>query len=428
MTTTVSSPNRVNFPTIKRLDNGLTIIAEQMPVEAVSLNIWLKVGSANESDRINGMAHFLEHMIFKGTPNLKSGEFERLIEARGAKTNAATSQEYTQYYITTAPQDFRELAFLQLEVVFNAAIPEAEFERERLVVLEEIRRSEDNPSRRSFAKAMETCFTKLPYRRPILGPFEVISGLIPEQMQQFHHYWYQPESMTVAVVGNLPVEELIEVVTEGVEKTYTAKKQLTTTESIPDWLVEKPFTDIVRNEYIDTKLQQARLIMMWRVPGMNELDSTYPLDILAAILGQGRLARLFRDLREERGLVSQISAGNITQKIQGVFYISARLPGENIELVEEAIKEHLTRLNTELVTDAEISRIRTQVANRFIFGNERPSDRASLYGYYQSLLGSLDPAFDYVDAIQKITPIELQQASQTYLNPEAYGIVVIKPE
>ena len=167
MTSTLLQSPPLHAPTLHHLPNGLTIVAEQMPVDAINLNVWLKVGSASESDAINGMAHFLEHMVFKGTSRLASGEFERLVEERGAVTNAATSQDYTHYYITAAPQDFAQLAPLQLDVVLNAAIPDDAFERERMVVLEEIRRSEDNPRRRTFYKAMETCFEKLPYRRPV---------------------------------------------------------------------------------------------------------------------------------------------------------------------------------------------------------------------------------------------------------------------
>jgi predicted Zn-dependent peptidase len=154
MTSTLLKTPPLNAPTIKTLPNGLTIVAEQMPVEAVNLNVWINVGSAVESDDINGMAHFLEHMVFKGTPRLQSGEFERLIEQRGAVTNAATSHDYTHYYITTAPQDFAQLAPLQLDVVLNASIPDEAFERERSVILEEIRRSEDNPQRRTFRRQL----------------------------------------------------------------------------------------------------------------------------------------------------------------------------------------------------------------------------------------------------------------------------------
>ena len=134
----IPQKSQLNTPTVRKLPNGLTIIAEQMPVDAINLNVWLDVGSAKETDDINGMAHFLEHMVFKGTPNLEIGEFEQLIESRGAVTNAATSQDYTHYYITTAPQDFAELAPLQLDVVLNPSLEEEAFEREKLVVLEEI--------------------------------------------------------------------------------------------------------------------------------------------------------------------------------------------------------------------------------------------------------------------------------------------------
>ncbi|NJR66495.1 MAG: insulinase family protein, partial [Leptolyngbyaceae cyanobacterium CRU_2_3] len=329
-TLTQSVAARLNAPTLHRLPNGLTIVAEQMPVEAVNLSLWLGVGSSVETEEINGMAHFLEHMIFKGTARLKSGEFEQLIEQRGAVTNAATSQDYTHYYITTAPKDFAELAPHQIEVVLNAAIPDDAFERERFVVLEEIRRSEDNPRRRTFYRSMEAAFDRLPYRRPVLGPASIIENLKPQQMRDFHDTWYRPQSITAAVVGNLPVEQLIEIVSDGfavaqqglrVPEHYTSE--------LPDFSPEVAFTDITRHEHIDDSLQQARLVMMWRVPGMADLSRTYALDMLSSVLARGRTARLIRDLREERGLVSAISVSNMTYTHQGLFYINAQLPAEN---------------------------------------------------------------------------------------------------
>lgn len=425
MTSTLIEP-KLNAPTIHQLDNGLTIIAEQMPVEAVNLNIWLNVGSARETDDINGMAHFLEHMVFKGTPNLKIGEFEHLIEARGAVTNAATSQDYTHYYITTAPKDFAELAPLQLDVALNPTIEDEAFEREKLVVLEEIRRSEDNPRRRTFYRSMETCFEKLPYRRPVLGPAEVIANLRSQQMQEFHHNWYQPSSMTAAVVGNLPVAELIEIIAQGVDRHYNSSFQPSSVTQ-QSFHPETAFKEIIRQEYTDETLQQARLVMMWRVPGMVDLTETYALDILAVILGQGKVSRLFRDLREERELVTQIGVSNMTQTHQGVFYISAKLPTENIPEVEKAIAQHIQDLQIQPIAAKDIDRIRTQVANRYIFANERPSDRANLYGYYYSQLKDLAPALNYPQHIQAIEASDLQTAAQKYLNPNAYGVVVMKP-
>ncbi|MBE9169643.1 insulinase family protein [Pleurocapsales cyanobacterium LEGE 06147] len=428
MTSTLLKKVALNAPTLYQLPNGLTIIAEHLPVEAVSFNIWLDVGSAKELDEINGMAHFLEHMVFKGTPNLKMGEFERLIEERGAVTNAATSQDYTQYYITTAPKDFAELAPLQLDVVLNATIADDAFERERLVVLEEIRRSEDNPRRRTFYRSMETCFEKLPYRRPVLGPASVIENLQSQQMRDFHNYWYQPASMTAVVVGNLPVEQLIEIVAEGFERhNLELKTSPETSLHQPEIAPEPPFTEILRREYTDETLQQARLVMMWRVPGMMELEETYALDLLSVILGQGKVSRLYRELREERGLVTQIGVNNMTHTHQGVFYISAQLPTENLEEVEKAIAQHIHRLQTEPIPDKDIACLRTQIANRFIFANERPGDRANLYGYYYSQLQNLEPALNYPQYIQRIEAEDLQAAAQKYLSTDAYALVVMKP-
>ncbi|BAY75482.1 processing protease [Nostoc linckia NIES-25] len=426
MTSTLDKFPRLNAPNLHKLPNGLTIIAEQMPVDAVNLSLWIKVGSSVESDAINGMAHFLEHMIFKGTERLASGEFERRIEERGAVTNAATSQDYTHYYITTAPKDFAELAPLQIDVVTNASIPDDAFERERLVVLEEIRRSEDNPRRRTYRRAMETAFDRLPYRRPVLGPEEVIAGLKSQQMRDFHTTWYQPQSITAVAVGNLPIEELIATISEAFTQVL----------KIPDspfpipyspLPTEAPFTEIVRQEFVDETLQQARLVMLWRVPGMVELEQTYGLDVLAAILGHGRTSRLVQDLKEERKLVSSISASNISHEFQGTFYISAKCEVENLTEVENAIAEHIRSLHAELVKESEIARVRRRVANRFIFGNETPSDRAGLYGYYQSLVGDLEPAFNYPAKIQNQDAIDLMQAAKDYLSGDAYGVVIMKP-
>ncbi|BAW96429.1 processing protease, M16 family [[Synechococcus] sp. NIES-970] len=426
MTSILVSAPRLNQPTIKTLPNGLTIIAEQVPVDAVSLNVWLSVGSAIEADSINGMAHFLEHMIFKGTPRIGNGEFEQRIEAKGAVTNAATSQEYTHYYITCAPQDFAELAPLQLDVMLNPSIPDGAFERERHVVLEEIRRSEDNPRRRTYFRAIETGFERLPYRRPVLGPSGVIENLQAQQMRDFHGFWYQPERMTAAVAGNLPGDRLIELVAEAFEQLYQPKN-ISSVPTFMDHSPEAPFQNIVRRHYEDEGLQQARLVMMWRVPGLGDLEETYALDILATVLGQGKVSRLVQDLRETRGLVTQISVSNFTQKHQGIFYISAQLPVENIPAVEAAITEHLRAIHSASVLPTELERVKTQVANRFIFGNERPSDRTNLYGYYYSLLQDLEPALRYPELLQGITLDTIQRSAWQYLNPEAYGIVTLTP-
>ncbi len=418
------APRRTTLatPTIYKLANKVTVIAEQIPVDAVNLNIWVNVGSSAETDDINGMAHFLEHMIFKGTAKQQAGEFERAIEFHGGNTNAATSQDYTHYYITVAPSDFAQLAPLQIDLVLNASIPDPEFQRERQVVLEEIRRSQDNAGQRIYRHTMELAHEHLPYRRPVLGPVEVISQLTSEQMRTFHRTWYTPENITVAVVGNLPVAEMVDVITKAFDTQVVAIAP----EQTP-WQPEPSFTTVVRKEIIDPTLQQARLAMTWRVPGLIEIAQTYPLNILASILGGGRTSRLVKDLREERGLVDRISVHNSTHKWQGIFQISAQLSVENIPEVETRICEHLQHLQDELVTTAELEKIRTQVTNRFIFGTESPKDRTGIYGYYDRIVGNLDVALTYPEIIKAITDTDLQTIARTYLSPDAYGVLIVKP-
>ena len=410
-------------PTQHTLPNGVRIIAEQVPVDAVNLSIWVNVGSAVESDDINGMAHFLEHMVFKGSDRLGLGEFEQAIESHGGNTNAATSQDYTHFYINVAPQDFAKLAPLQLDVVLKASIPDEEFQRERHVVLEEIRRSEDNPDRRIYRHISEMIYEQLPYRRPVLGPVDVVSTVTSEQMLSFHRKWYAPQNMTIAVVGNLPVSEMISVIADYFKGDAIAPRPTPST-----FTPELPFDSIVRREVIDTSLKQARLSMSWRVPGLVELAETYPLSILANILGSGRTSRMVQDLRENRRIVDRISVSNSAMRWQGTFQVFAKLNVEDVAIVEQVIREHILKLHETPVTDEELAKIRTQVSNRFIFGNESPKERAGIYGYYDRIVGSLEPALNYPDLIKAITKEDIQAAVRKYLNPDAYGILIVKPE
>ncbi len=426
----------ISSPIVRRLSNGLTIIAEQMPADAVNLGLWLNVGSRVESDAINGMAHFLEHMIFKGTPKINQGEFERQVEERGAVMNAATSQDYTHFYITTAPQDFATLAPLQVELVMNPTLGDAHFEREKPVILEEIRRAEDSPARRSFYRFMKMGFDKLPYRRPVLGPTSVVETLSAKQMRAFHHTWYQPQNMTAVVVGNLPVEEMIATVTDSFDQALSrSDRQHASPDLItqaPSIRPEAPFPTIHRQTHIDEALQQARLIVSWRAPGMCDLAQTYPLDVAAYVLGQGRTARLVHDLLEQQHLVSDISVRNMTYGNQGLFYVSATMAAANgieegLAATEAAILAHIARLHETLIDPDELNRVKTQVANRYVFASETPSDRAGIYGYHQAITGDVRHALDYPESIRQVSAEDVRSAVRQYLPLDAFGVMSLKP-
>jgi len=427
-----SAPAALAAPTVRRMANGLTIIAQTMPVEAVNLSVWLRVGSAIEDDAINGMAHYLEHMLFKGTAELPCGEFERRIEARGAVVNAVTSQDYTHLYLTTAPSDFAQLAPLAIQLVMAPRLEASDFERERGIILEEIRRAADNPRRRTYQHTVEQCFDRLPYRRPVLGPAAVVESLTVDQLRQFHQTWYQPPGITAVAVGNLPVDALIATVEQGFEDAHHADssrpgRHIHQFRPRQQFEPEPPFPALRRAQFAEPALTQGRLVLAWRVPGIAELETTYPLDALASVLGRGRLSRLVRDLREERGLVSGIGCHNMVLGYQGLFTISAQADPCRLEEVEAIITDHLHQLATTPITEAELTRIRTQVANRYIFANETPSDRAGLYGYYHTLLGDISPALTYPAAIQRLDQERLQSACQQFLPATTYSAITLVP-
>jgi len=165
------------------------------------------------------------------------------------------------------------------------------------------------------------------------------------------------------------------------------------------------------------------MIMMWRVPGLMSFHDTLALDVLAMILGQGKLSRLFRSLREDKRLVKGIGASNMNHQVQGVFYIASQLDKDNLDEVEGEILNNIKDIQDNGVSEVVLKRVCNLVANQFIFHSEKPSDRANLYGYYYSQLGSLDLAFSYTDNLRSLTVDDIQQAAQKYLDVHAYGIV-----
>jgi predicted Zn-dependent peptidase len=190
---------------------------------------------------------------------------------------------------------------------------------------------------------------------------------------------------------------------------------------------EEPFGTIERQDITDPRIRQSRMILSWRVPGFAQFAETYALSILSSILGSGRTSRLVKDLREERHWVQQVSCSYYPHRWQGTFQITAKVATEHLNSVEQAIREHLYRLQTEPIATDELQKIRNQVSSRFIFGSESPQERASMYGYYHRIVGDLDRAFTYVAEVQSLGSEPLRHAAKTYLNPDAFGLLTVRP-
>lgn len=412
------------------LNNGLTVIHQQTCATSVaSVDVWVKAGAVREPDEWMGIAHFLEHMIFKGSDRILPGEFDREVEYRGGVTNAATSYDYAHYFITTAVQYLDDTLPYLAEILLNAAIPDDEFDRERDVVLEELRQSYDNPDCLAFQILSETVYQQHPYGRPILGIEETLQQQTPEMMRAFHRSYYQPENMTVVVVGNLTQAEALQLVERNFS---TFPSPSFCPRSFQE--AEPPITQIRRQELCLPRLEQARLLMAWIGPGLDaslqsldaQLHDAYSLDLISVLLAEGRTSRLIWELREERNLVQGIGSGFSLQRDSGLFTITTWLDPANLERVEAIICDRLSELAAAPVTAAELERCKRLLCNDYAFSTETPGQLAGLYGYY-SLFTHPAIITSYPQRIRAIQPDDIQRLAGQYLSPYHYAATVMRP-
>lgn len=405
-----------------RLDNGLSIIHQQIAAApVVTVDVWVRAGAAAEPEPWSGMAHFLEHMIFKGTARLAPGQFDQIIENRGGVTNAATSHDYAHFFISTAAADLPATLPHLADLLLNATIPADEFELERDVVLEEIRQSFDDPDGLGFQVLLETLYQKHPYGRPVLGDAAKLLERSPQEMRWFHQAHYQPENMTVVVVGDVGWEQTLELVSRAFahfpDRTDCPR---------PAYQFEPPLTEIRRQILELPRLGMARLMLGWSAPGVDQLRNAYGLDLLSALLASGRTSRLVRELREERYLVQDISSGFSLQRDSSLFTITAWLDPAHLDQVEAIIGDRLSELSTVPISETELKRYQRLLCNDYAFSTETASQLAGLYGYY-STIAQPELAAAYPQAIASFEPDELQHFASQYLSPLRYAAVVLQP-
>nr|WP_238361123.1 pitrilysin family protein [Iningainema tapete] len=412
------------FPaSVLKLNNGLTFIHQEIPTTPVVVaDIWVRAGANNEPEQWMGMAHFLEHMIFKGTAMLPPGEFDREIENRGGVTNAATSHDYAHYTLTTANIYLCDTLPYLSELLLNAAIPEDEFIRERDVVLEEIRQVHDDPDWIGFQSLISSIYQNHPYGRSVLGTEQVLMQHSPQAMRCFHRTHYQPENMTVVIVGGIAEAQALELVNDTFANFAPRCSDFPKREEVAEPII----AGIRRKELCLPRLEQARLLMAWATPGVEKLRVSYGLDLLSVLLAEGRTSRLVRKLREELQLVQGICSNFSLQRDSSLFTITAWVDVEQIERVEFLIRLLLNDLLEYGISESELARCQRLLSNDYAFSTETPNQIAGLYGYYNTI-ASAELAVNYPKQIQSFTTQELQELAQEYLSPERYAITVLKP-
>lgn len=416
-------PTSSNFPAqVFRLENGLTVVHQYLNATPVSaIDVWVKAGATREPDAWSGMAHFLEHMIFKGTDRLPPGAFDWTIENLGGMTNAATSHDYAHFFIMTATEYLEDSLLPLADLLLHPALPEDEFVRERDVVLEEIRQEADNPDWIAFQALMETLYQHHPYGRSVLGSPELLMERSPMEMRQFHHTHYQPENMTVTIVGGISEAKALALVSRAFQdfptNCHCPQRRIET---------EPPMTEIRRRQMFLPRLEGGRLMMAWVGPGIDRVRDAYGLDLLAVSLAEGRTSRLVRELREERHLVEGISSNFSLQQDSSIFTINAWLEPENIQEVEALIRDRLFELQSSPLSPAELARSQRLLCNDYAFSTETASQIAGLYGYYQTIANA-ELAVSYPQQIRSFQPEDLQQLASVYLSPDYYAVTELQP-
>ncbi|HLO47918.1 MAG TPA: pitrilysin family protein [Kamptonema sp.] len=416
-------PTALDFPAhVLKLDNGLTVIQQHIPATPVAVvDVWVRAGATLEPDSWSGMAHFLEHMIFKGTDRIAPGEFDRAIENRGGIANAATSHDYAHFFITTAATYFEDVTNVLAELLLGASIPDAEFDLERNVVVEEIRQAQDSPDWIAFQALMEIVYERHPYRRSVLGTEAQLWERSPQEMRSFHQCHYQPENMTVVIAGGVEQGRALDTVNLAFNnfpgRCYCPQLEIE---------AEPPLTGIRRRELYLPRLEQARLVMAWVGPGVDQAQSAYGLDLLSVLLGDGRSSRLVRELREELQWVQAIGSSFSLQRESSLFTISAVLEPQLVEQVEALIGDRIWELLYKTVSDAELARCQRLLCNDYAFSTETPGQLAGLYGYY-STIATPELAVTYPGKIKAFQPLDLQRLAQQYLSPSHYAVVILKP-
>lgn len=404
------------------LANGLTLIHQQVSTtDVVAVDVWVKAGAIAEPTAWAGIAHFLEHMIFKGTDRIGPGVFDRTLEHRGGMSNAATSHDYAHFFITATAPHLAVVLPQLADLLLNASIPDSEFWREQNVVLEELHQAWDDPDWLGFQALMEGVYPHHPYGRSVLGTEATVVACSPDQMRRFHRTHYQPENMTIVVIGNIAWDTTLDLIQANFQQ-FSDRGSCPSAEIYSDLHIR----EIHRQTFELPRLEQARLMLAWRGPGVDQLRSAYGLDLLSVLLAEGRSSRLVRQLREERGLVEAVSSNFSMQQQSSLFTITAWLEPQYLDRVEALIGDCLSDLSNAPITERELARCQRLLTHDYAFSTETPAQLAGLYGYYNTI-AQAELSVTYPHVIKSLQTTELQDIANQYLSPCHYVATILYP-
>ena len=406
--------------TVHKLENGQTVVVqEEHSNPIVTIDTWVRTGSVDESEQNSGVSHFLEHLFFKGTKTHPVGEFDKLLESKGAIINAATSKDYTHYYIVL-PSKFFDLALgLHSDMLLNPQIPRKELEKERKVVLEEIAKNENNPDRILYENLNTLMYMEHPYKRKVIGTSEVIETIRREEILDYYNSHYAPSNMVTVIVGDVNTQEVL----DKVSKSFVVEPRKIVKNSFKR---EKPLSE--KKTYTQkANVNTGYMLMGFRGVPISE-DDTYALDVLATILGDGTSSKLYQSIKENKQLVFSISAANSSMKDDGVLYVSARFEPSNVSKVEKAIFSEIEHIKKFGVSEKELAIGKSIIEKDTHYSRESVSNIASGIGYTLVLTDNANYYKDYLSNIAKVTAVDVKRVANKYLSENKAALSILLPE
>lgn len=405
---------------VYKLDDGQTVIIKQVknnPI--VTIDTWVKTGSINENDQNNGVSHFLEHLFFKGTTIHPPGDFDKILESKGAETNAATSKDFTHYYVTI-PSKYFDLAMdLHADMLLNPLIPRKELEKERKVVMEEIAKDANSPTQKVSDNLNQMLYTTHPYRRKVIGTNEIIGKISREEILDYYNTHYGPQNMITIIIGDVNPQHALDKVKEDFK---TAPRKLTKNVN----KCEKQLSSkLIKIDY--QPVQGGYLLIGYRSADAFNSD-TYALDVLATILGEGRSSILYQAIKEQKQLAFSISASNSTFREDGIFAISADFSPDNVDKLQKAIFEEIAKVQKEGVTQEQLQLAQSVIERDTHYERESISNISSEIGYTTVLTDNPNYYDEYLNNIKKVTLNDIKKVAQEYLNENKSAISIVLPE
>ncbi len=390
------------------LDNGLTVLLqENHSAPVVALNMWVKVGSIYEEDAEAGISHVYEHMLFKGTMTRGVGEIAQEIEGSGGDINAYTSFDHTVYHITLASRFLDTGLAVMADAIQHSSFDPDELRKEQEVVLEEIKRGEDIPSRKLTEALFATSYQCHPYRRSVIGSEQTVKSLSRDQILNFFHIWYVPNNMTLVITGDFDPAAVLPQV-QAAFRSF-APQHLPTLQIPPE-----PPQRQLRMAILADDIQETLLDMAYHIPGVLHRDS-YAIDLLSFILGGGESSRLYQAVKAEQELVHAIYTYPFLPRDPGLLVIGATLEQERWQTTLMGILAEVDRVQRHGVSIAELDRAKCNLESEFIYQRETVQGQASQLGYFDAVLGDLAFEARYLRAITRTTAEDLQRVARTYL-------------